>query len=56
MGNSLPHRFAGPKSGSDTDRTPLRSGSRGTSSGSLEYLLLGILSACVGVLLFLIFL
>jgi hypothetical protein len=55
MGKFPPRRFAGPKSGSDTGRTPHRSGLRGKSSGSLEFLLLGLLSACIGVLLFLFF-
>ena len=55
MGKFPPHRFASPKSGSDTDRTPHQPGVRGKSSGSLEFLLLGLLSACIGVLLFLIF-
>jgi len=36
-------------------RTPHWSGLRGKSSGSLEFLLLGLLSACIGVLLFLFF-
>ncbi len=53
MGKFPPRGFASPKSGSDTDRTPHRSGLKGKSSGFLEFLLLGLLSACIGVLLFL---
>ena len=55
MGMFSQRGFAGPKSDSDSDRTAHRPGLRGKSGGSLEFLLLGILSACIGVLLFLFF-
>jgi len=55
MAKSPPLRFGSPKSNSDADSTPHRTGIRKKSSGSLEILLLGLLSACIGVLFFLFF-
>jgi hypothetical protein len=55
MAKPPPRNSGSRKSNSDADRTPHRTGVRRKPSGTLEILLLGLLSACIGVLLFLFF-